>query len=64
MNIGRHSANKVSPSHFISLFMIFMNRVLKEPRGIRCRGVGDVKRAQERKGLVMADGGRHGPNEV
>ena len=39
MNIGRHSANKVSLSHLFPCSLIFMNS-LKEPRGIRCRVVG------------------------
>lgn len=56
------------PVTFISLLLDFRKPSLKEPKGIRCRGGGEgrgeVRWAQGRKGLMMADGGRHGPNEV
>lgn len=56
------------PVTFISLFLDFRKRSLKEPKCIRCRAGGEVggevRWAQGRKGLMMADGGRHGPNEV
>ena len=52
------------PVTFISLFLDFHEQFEGAQRYQVQGSWGEVRWAQERKGLVMADGGRHGPNEV